>query len=629
MFSFSMKQLLRQPGKVCLFLLLMVASTVLVIIGTVLTIENTKRIQIVEESYTTIGIVEQLPVNVEVVTGSDDCYGITSQPKNIYDDSVSMDLFDFPTAEYVNPPEYRPVFISYLPDHGHALGTALRNHILEFSPLVNSEPGKPVEVVVTQVLESNIDSKSATHWKDGSEDKSMEIGDTFLLCQHGLASSMYFPLSAGEKYVACLSMDPICPTHGVQEYIPYGGPYSNQRDAEGRWIDKGNYACDIPEFESGTAPLRARIDHVTGDDFYEPGHMGDIYLKWAQIMRMEDHIFPALGVTSLDVLPSWHDKSVNIVEGREITLAEFSQGAPVCMLPQDTAIVNQLSVGSKITLPMLCVQYGDDNFSLLNADGDIYKTFWEQEYEVVGIYNSTGGFLSDFSTDMFIIPTNSVKSGWENNIAGWGPLNADRVSFQLKNGDIAHFDAALKAEVSEMENLQIIYDDQGYSEISRSLYTNRVISLLLLLAGVLASLTIIALLLYFFVVKEMKRTAIERSLGMTKCQCRISLLAGLMILTVIATGAGNLCGVLILDKVQDPSAVLVEDTDSEYTYSTEYSKWAQNRELAQKTEINVDRPVQVFWIVPLCMSLIIFLISLFLMEHNLRVDPIYLLSTKT
>jgi len=299
------------------------------------------------------------------------------------------------------------------------------------------------------------------------------------------------------------------------------------------------------------------------------------------------------------------------------------------MLPQDTAIVNQLSVGSKITLPMLCVQYGDDNFSLLNADGDIYKTFWEQEYEVVGIYNSTGGFLSDFSTDMFIIPTNSVKSGWENNIAGWGPLNADRVSFQLKNGDIAHFDAALKAEVSEMENLQIIYDDQGYSEISRSLYTNRVISLLLLLAGVLASLTIIALLLYFFVVKEMKRTAIERSLGMTKCQCRISLLAGLMILTVIATGAGNLCGVLILDKVQDPSAVLVEDTDSEYTYSTEYSKWAQNRELAQKTEINVDRPVQVFWIVPLCMSLIIFLISLFLMEHNLRVDPIYLLSTKT
>ena len=57
----------------------------------------------------------------------------------------------------------------------------------------------------------------------------------------------------------------------------------------------------------------------------------------------------------------------------------------------------------------------------------------------------------------------------------------------------------------------------------------------------LAALAILALL-YFFVVKEKKRTAVERSLGMSKRQCRVSLLAGLMILTIIAAGVGAQLG---------------------------------------------------------------------------------------
>lgn len=44
MFSFSIKQLLRQPGKVILFFLLVAASTMLVVSGAILTIENNARI---------------------------------------------------------------------------------------------------------------------------------------------------------------------------------------------------------------------------------------------------------------------------------------------------------------------------------------------------------------------------------------------------------------------------------------------------------------------------------------------------------------------------------------------------------------------------------------------------------
>ncbi|WP_304583913.1 hypothetical protein [Acutalibacter muris] len=40
MFCYSIKQLLRQPGKVLLFLLLMAASTAMVVTGAMLTAEN-------------------------------------------------------------------------------------------------------------------------------------------------------------------------------------------------------------------------------------------------------------------------------------------------------------------------------------------------------------------------------------------------------------------------------------------------------------------------------------------------------------------------------------------------------------------------------------------------------------
>ena len=75
MFSFSIKQLLRQPGKAILFFLLMAASTALVVTGAVLTIENNKRLRIVEETYSTIGYVEQLPISSENTVTPNPCFG--------------------------------------------------------------------------------------------------------------------------------------------------------------------------------------------------------------------------------------------------------------------------------------------------------------------------------------------------------------------------------------------------------------------------------------------------------------------------------------------------------------------------------------------------------------------------
>lgn len=116
MFSFSIKQLLRQPGKVILFFLLMAASTMLVVAGTILTIENNARIQIVEDTYSTVAFVTQFPVDYEEFSVHDPCHGLdymASRP--VYGDTILPEDLDFTGAKYVVEPEYRPYYIFYQP----------------------------------------------------------------------------------------------------------------------------------------------------------------------------------------------------------------------------------------------------------------------------------------------------------------------------------------------------------------------------------------------------------------------------------------------------------------------------------------------------------------------------------
>lgn len=352
---------------------------------------------------------------------------------------------------------------------------------------------------------------------------------------------------------------------------------------------------------------------------------------------MEDYLFLTTGTNSLNLLPSWHEEKAKIVSGRKISPEGFVSGAAVCMIPDMLAEPNQLKVGDKINLPLLCSCYKDMasslgripyDFSLLNAGGEFYEPFWEQEYEIVGIYNAGGDFTHDIVDDMLIIPAKSVQANDDKNIACYEPMSKNTVSFQIPNGSITEFDTALKHAVKEAENLAVSYDDRGYSEIIQSLEASRSIAFLLLVAGILAALAIVALLLYFFVVKERRRTAIERSLRMSKRQCRVSILARVMVLTVIAASLGSLCGGMTLEKTQETNVELESTDIDQYTYDTRYSLWAKNRELAEKVEIEVETPKTLGFAIPVALLVLIWVLATALLEKNLRIDPIYLLGSK-
>lgn len=197
-------------------------------------------------------------------------------------------------------------------------------------------------------------------------------------------------------------------------------------------------------------------------------------------------------------------------------------------------------------------------------------------------------------------------------------------SFMLPNGTIESFDAALRVAVPETSELTITYDDNGYGDLMTSLNNARMSAVLLFAGGLIAVVGIVVLLLYFFIVKQKKRTAIERSLGMSKAQCRISLMAGILVLALVASVIGVGIGAVLLQ-----SDVLTGTAQSETEeIDTTFSIWAKGQTEVTEPETDATVPVAVYVFIPVCLLVFIFLLSLVLVNRNLKTEPILLLSGK-
>ena len=197
-------------------------------------------------------------------------------------------------------------------------------------------------------------------------------------------------------------------------------------------------------------------------------------------------------------------------------------------------------------------------------------------------------------------------------------------SFMLPNGTIESFDAALRVAVPETSELTITYDDNGYGDLMTSLNNARMSAVLLFVGGLIAVVGIVVLLLYFFIVKQKKRTAIERSLGMSKAQCRVSLMAGILVLALVASviGVGISAVLLQSDVLTGTAQSETEEID------TTFSIWEKGQTEVTEPETDETGPVAVYVFIPVCLLVFIFLLSLVLVNRNLKTEPILLLSGK-
>lgn len=144
------------------------------------------------------------------------------------------------------------------------------------------------------------------------------------------------------------------------------------------------------------------------------------------------------------------------------------------------------------------------------------------------------------------------------------------------------------------------------------------------MAGLALLLATIAFLMYFMILKQRRRTAIERSLGMTKRQCTMSLLGGILILTIVCGTAGAAAG-MNLNRAAEEAAETGEDG-----FSTAYTKGLL--EGSRSEEISLEGAGEDMWtmacLVVVCETGLVCILAFFFINRNLRAAPIYVLSAK-
>lgn len=660
----SFKQLFRRPGRAILFFLLMTAATALTVFGAAMYIQNELCIQALEDIYTTVGTVNQERESFENYFPTEEDYGEGG--------IIRPEELMFEGADYVIPPESRPYMLAYIEDAWVSTAGQDRNDssgsLLEFQvtgPVENlvyvnpytGEPGYEINTMKARITKV-ISGGSVTDKSDFAEtvdnfasttytDREIKEGEEIFVETDGDDG-----LKAGGTYVGYMGYNT---AYYSVEHLEFDDRYTNQPF----FFPSNAPGCTLVDRQGN--PLSAGAQQ-SGDyqevtpDFYDEGGPIATWEELAKEKAMQEKVFPVLPVSDPDLL-SFHRLNVANIRGRMITDEEFESGARVCLVAKDFAQRNLLYEGDKITLPLVASMYGyessdiwNEYFSfpsgpcrLMDTDGRALTPFWEAEYEIVGIFEPRFHTQDLPYENMFIIPQKSIEASDENAIIYNGAMHSQSTSFMIPNGSIESFDAALRAAVPQAERLDIQYNDMGYARAKETFSDAKQTAMLLLAVGLLSAAAIISLLLYFFVVMEKKRTAVERSLGMTKAQCRVSLMAGVMTLTLAATLLGSIGAGVLLEKVDahtqaqaaaetaeiEENSVVNWSLGGIYNFSAKYSPWAMWDVKGNQTALNsIVPPPWIYAAAPLLLSVLVLVLGLALINHNLKIEPLLLLNAK-
>ena len=165
---------------------------------------------------------------------------------------------------------------------------------------------------------------------------------------------------------------------------------------------------------------------------------------------------------------------------------------------------------------------------------------------------------------------------------------------------------------------------RGYTQIKAGLLQIKQVAVAFLVAGLLVTVLILLFFCNMFIGKQKRRTAIERSLGMGKRACTISLLTGVLAIVSLGSLIGSAVGYALSGGVMGMLSALSKSV----SYSTEFSNWAQ-----AATDVDQMRLVtgMVSPLVPLicCASIILIALAISLVQirGNLKSEPLKLLST--
>lgn len=519
----SVRQLFRMRGRALLFFLLLATASGLCSLGRGFLVINREKMAAYEDSFLTIGTVEQKADKVrERMIWDAELKNYHIYNRSVYDTFVPLSALTFEGADYLSGPEKRGFYGAYMPQYEmYGIGMNL-GEVVEGSPLEDVVPDHPVKFQVSRVLAGM-----------GTRE-----GNVITFCDH------YDPspekLYADKTYVMSLQYRPGHESEKefegdyVSEYVPFPILTSDQVDLEGNSVADevaGDHFCDV----------------VT-EGFYETKR-GKRWMNLVESWDYARHIFPVTGTDDINLLMPFYNGNAYISGGREFTQEEYERGDRVCLVSELFAQHTGLQIGDQLHLALQYANhrrtpgdaFGSNSmavFSLLNAEGEIYPVFEEADYEIVGTYGGQAGLKDEYGMgyNEILIPSSSVKNSDADNILESGPMTGSTTSFRIANGTIDEYMEQWNKQ--GISNVEITFYDRGYSELEANINNMKYIAGLLIVMGTVMVLMVLFYFSWLFIGKQGERTAIERALGLQKRQCFLSLFSGIFLILLV----GSVCG---------------------------------------------------------------------------------------
>lgn len=580
----SIKQVLRTPWKTGLFFILLTVSISLFTAGTCLLIKISGSMDQAESVFTTLGIIEQEVDHKETELYWDSSLEeYTEWEVDVYDETLGLETLVNLPVDYLYTPVQRPAYGSVSSDFT-AFGEENRTPevnscatIAVIRPLEDCRLSEPTEVFVEKIF-----------W---GELKDLD-GQITYLCEHTNPHPQL--LEKGKTYISMF-------------YTNYGASRIHEGFSEGRELNP------VIVFED----QEFAFVEIT-DGFFDTAEgkrwitLADEMEKWAE------GGVPVTPVDNTLLLLPFHEGDAVVSDGEDISVEEYEKGDAVCLISKRFSDLNGLQVGDTIELPLYFAEYqlpgckltwtfyggfyivtpdvtpGLRSSFLVNEEGKTLEPFQTKEYRVKGIYTYT---LNDAQTvsgyglgaNEIIIPKASVTENYEDHILQDGPIKGYNTSFAIPNGTTEEFLEAFY-QIPESEKFQITFYDNGYSQFEKGIRQIRTVAVILFIAGLAASLGVIAFILYFMVVQQKRQIMIEKALGLSFRECLTSMLVGILLLAGISGICGTTLGVKLNESVQK------EILNDQEVFSTEYTKGAQGQTEEVPIASDVHGEILILWI---------------------------------
>ena len=293
----------------------------------------------------------------------------------------------------------------------------------------------------------------------------------------------------------------------------------------------------------------------TGEAFLQEAE-GQLWKETLEHMEINNHGFPVLAVDKLGYQVAFARGDSRITEGRDFTQEELTRESRVCIISENLAVGNGLSVGD--TIPMQTYGY-DPNIEIVQREIALGTRF-----PSAAIYSDVTGFTSQME-EYTIVGIYRQNNAWENQDDVYGltpnvifvPKGSISGDFRLGNQGIFYTLVLHNGKMKEFQKLQtqagypdlFICMDGGYTEIASGLDTYEGVAAKALYIGAGGSAVILLLFLVLCPLQQRKNLFLMGSLGTSPGGKIRHIFVSTMALMVPGVVLGVLTGALLWKQV--------------------------------------------------------------------------------